>query len=554
MMKRSIRGLTALGALLVAGSGCVDLDVVNTQAPDKDRALADPASIESLVAGTFGVLFTNVHNTVSVNHLFATLADQNSTIPWWGSTVQSRQPRSIFDNSVNVAQQTGPHGPRVLWSGLNEVLSSSHDALRAVRIDGTKFMHGDVDMTARGEAFGKFMQGTAWGYLSMIYDEGIVIPEEVEFQSDVASQVREALTPYPQVREAALGALDEAISIAESNSFTFPSSADSWLWFASPTELSSQHLAQLANTMAARILVLSARTPQERAAVDWNRVLDYTSKGLTYDFGTSLSPDRRSSWLMSASQAIIEVSSDYYCCYRLDYKIVGPADTSGQYQEWIAADIGEREPFLITTPDRRITGASPQLPGAYVRYRSNHNGFTAADGLYRRSFYQWGRHAIRNGQSSLGSGYQIGTAYLATADENNLLRAEALLRLGQLDAAAELINVTRTRAHATTGGVANLPPVTAAGVPESDSCVPRTDAGACGDLLTALRYERMLELVNLDAVRGWADARGFGILPDGTFLQQPVPGNELNLLGLPNYSYGGVGTEWGAVYAPALLN
>src|SRR5690606_10681643 len=317
---------------------------------------------------------------------------------------------------------------------------------------------------------------------------------------------------------AALGALDEAIAIAEENSFSFPSSSETYLWFGSPSELTSQQFVELANTMAARFLVLSARTPAERAALDWSRVLAYTDNGLTYDFGTSLSTGNRSSWLLSGSQAVIEVSSDAVCCYRLSYRVVGPADTSGRYQEWIAMPPAERMPFLVETPDRRITGALPTLSGSYVRYRSNFNGFNATAGTYRQSHYQWGRHAIRHGVSPLSSSYNNGFAYMATADENNLLRAEALLRLGDAQGAAELINITRTRSQ-TASGEPNLPPVTAAGVPESPSCVPRTDTGECGSLLTALRYERILETLNLDAIIGYADMRGFGMLPEGTFLQ-----------------------------------
>ena len=56
-----------------------------------------------------------------------------------------------------------------------------------------------------------------------------------------------------------------------------------------------------------------------------------------------------------------------------------------------------------------------------------------------------------------------------------------------------------------------------------------------------------------DAIRGYMDARGFGILVDGALLHFPVPGNALELYGLENYSYGGVGTPSTAVYRPATL-
>ena len=143
---------------------------------------------------------------------------------------------------------------------------------------------------------------------------------------------------------------------------------------------------------------------------------------------------------------------------------------------------------------------------------------------------------------------------MVTADENNLYRAEALLRTGDLAGAAALINITRTRAH-TYGGVTypGLPAVTTAGVPAGADCVPRTDLGACGDLMVALRYERMIELVGIDAIRGYLDSRGMGMMPDGTWLQLPVPIEQLNQFSLPVYSFGGVGDTWGALYGPLTM-
>jgi hypothetical protein len=141
-----------------------------------------------------------------------------------------------------------------------------------------------------------------------------------------------------------------------------------------------------------------------------------------------------------------------------------------------------------------------------------------------------------------------------TADENNLLRAEALLRTGDAAGAAELINVTRTRTQRIGDTeYPGLPPVTAAGVPtDADgNCVPRQESGACGTLLTALRYERMLELLAIDAIRGYTDSRGWGTLPDGTILSWPIPGNALDLYGMEGYSYGGVGEPNTATFAPA---
>lgn len=551
MFKRTIQRLTVLGAVLLVGAGCQDLDVVNVNEPDRTRALEEPGDVESLIGGAFDVFYTGTTDTWQVNHNFSNYgSEMTTTNEWWATVPLTREPRNAFDNSPDIPNFTGPHGPRDLWAALNEVLSTAHDGLRAIRVDGVTFTEGEADVTPRAEAFAKFMQGWAWGYLAMIYDQVIVIPEDEALSNEINQQAVEALTPYNEAVNVALDALEEAIAIADQNGVTFPAQATSSLWFGTPDPMSTQDFIGLANTVAARILVLSARTPQEREQLDWNRVLDYTGSGLTSDFETVLQPGFRDNLLYDASQG---VAAGFVCCYRLDYRLTGPSDVSGAYQDWINAPIGDRSRFDIVTPDRRITGAEPTDHGAYVRYRSHDFGFNPADGLYRFSAYQWGRHALRMGVDDNATAQNIGTAPMVTVDENNLLRAEALLHTDDPDGAADLINITRTREHTLPDEVtyAGLPEVTADGVPESENCVPRTDDGACGDLLTALRYERMLELAATDAVRGYADSRGFGILPDGSWLQQPVPGNELDLLVLPSYTFGGVGSEWGAVYDPA---
>src|SRR5690606_4857383 len=139
------------------------------------------------------------------------------------------------------------------------------------------------------------------------------------------------------------------------------------------------------------------------------------------------------------------------------------------YQAWIGAPESQRDRFDIVTPDRRITGPTPTSDGSYTRYRADNNGFEPDRGTYFLSAYQWSRHAIENGMTGNNTGNNLGTHAMIKADENRLLRAEALLRTGDRPGAAELINVSRTREQVIgTTTYPGLPPVTAAGVPEVD--------------------------------------------------------------------------------------
>jgi hypothetical protein len=217
---------------------------------------------------------------------------------------------------------------------------------------------------------------------------------------------------------------------------------------------------------------------------------------------------------------------------------VGPADVSGNFQRWLQTPVQQRTRFLITTPDRRITGTTPTSNGSYFRYRADDNGFRSDRGTYNFSAYQWFRRAGNT---------NAGPLLLFGVDENRLLRAEAMFRTGNLTEAANLINVSRTRAQRIgTTNHPGLPAVTAQGVAQAADCVPRNARGECATLLEALMYERMIEAAGADAVRAWVDSRGWGRLPEGTILQFPIPGRELESLRLPLYTFGGIGGQGAA--------
>jgi hypothetical protein len=130
-----------------------------------------------------------------------------------------------------------------------------------------------------------------------------------------------------------------------------------------------------------------------------------------------------------------------------------------------------------------------------------------------------------------------------SVDENRLLRAEAYSRTNNLQEAANLINVSRTReVRIGSTPYQGLPPVTAQGVGEAANCVPRNArSGACGSLMEALIYEREIEAGGWDPMRTWMDRRGLGTLVRGTILHLPIPARYLVSLGVELYSFGGVG-------------
>lgn len=516
-MKKITRRAALLG-LLLSVSACQGLDVTDPMNPDQKRALQDPAAVETLIGQSWKAAWTAIHGSNYAANAFPTIADEmTSTYDGYGQIELAALPRQPFDNTP----ETPSHDVgQDQWKNWFEALSSANEALGAID-RGLVIRTGGADHTTRARAFAKLMQGVSLGYLGELFDKAYIVDEHSPLIEDPEAPLPPYST-YTEMQVAAIASLEEAIAIADTASFTLP---ETWI---TGQSLTSEQLVRMAHSYIARFLVYTARTPEERAAVDWEEVKRQVEQGITEDVGPTIIDFNNPGYSQYWRYAQYGFTSGPE---RADYRLIGPADVSGNYQTWLETPPEDRARFDITTPDRRITGADgPQSDGKYFRYMANDAGFDISYGGYRMSAYQWYRY---------GGRYSSGFVPFMSVDEMRLLEAEAELRLDHPDVAADLINVTR---------VANgeLPPVDADGVPESADCVPRRDDGSCGDLLDALMYERSIELAGLEATRAYLDRRGFGTLAEGTFLQLPVPGEELQLIGEPIYTFGGVGDEWGA--------
>jgi hypothetical protein len=502
---QTVGWLTSLAAIALSGTGCLDLDVTNPNEPDRERALSEARDVESLIGGTFSTWWdvkqgrapgralsqsAEVHTSGSANHFTGDLG---------------QQPRIPVPNQIGYQWGYPVDDP---WNLLNRALAAIRDGLLAIE-DGLQIGPNGVDNT-RAIAFGKFMQGLNHGFIAKLYDRGFVIDETV----DPEQMVQDGdLRPYGEVMQAARAYLAEARQLASQHNFTIPSE-----W--TGRSYSSAQLVQLTHSYEARLMASVARTPEERAQVNWEQVLQHINQGITFDFGNDIEPG--GVW-----------SNEYKTANILSMRFVGPADQSGSWQAWEAADPRAREPFHVDTDDRRIHGADgPQADGIYIE--SPGQVFEDPQrGVWFLSYY---RHLPWR-QAFLDTG-GFGFAPEMTLLEMDYLRAEALVRLGRPEEALPFINARRT-------SVGGLPPATVDGV-SGDRCVPRTITGECADLLRTLLYEKQMETVWLSAGLDYWDQRGFGTLRAGTQLHFPIPAEELETLGQPWYTFGGVGQSGAA--------
>jgi hypothetical protein len=484
------RAVLMLGvtALFTACADLTSLDVENPNNPDALRALSSADDVEALIGSTFFNWHQNQKSAypswpLSVASFEVTSSWGNYGMQDWGTI-----PRMSFQNNSGYGYRGAAETP---WYRNYGVISSANDGLAAIAA-GMTF----GDNTRRAHAFAKFNQGMAYGMLALLYDQAFLVDE----REDLASLVFE-LKPYTAIRDAAVAMLDEAAVLASGGSFTIPAA-----WMPSQPQMTSDGLARLAKSYSARIIALSARTPQERAAVNWADVTARANAGITRDF--LLDYDGDEWWELPKNYAGNQT------WMRASYYTIGETDKSGAYQAWLNTPPTQRQPFNIVTDDRRITGAAgPTSPGKDFRHVGP-SAFQAARGTYFFSNYMLSKFSF------LWPSY-AGVVPMMQVTEMDLLRAEALIRAGgagNLAAAAELINRTRVVRG-------ELPPALA------------TESAA--DLMAKMQYEKRIELFMTATGNHFFDARGWGRLIQGTPLHMPVPARELETLGMPLYTFGG---------------
>lgn len=530
-----IRQLLIPGVLAISALACQDMDITNPNNPDREIVVSSAVDVEALISTSFRRWFNLTQNTTPSMALAAAADEFTTGFTDFGGHEQGIEPRNAIDNGPIAANSPN----RVPISTLYSIIGGVNIGLQAIQKHNLKIMAGGQDVTPRAQAFGKFVQGLSHGYAALLYDKSWVYSEVVDTDTILfttgSTQVQDLVRPYTEVRDTALAQLREALRIAQGSTFTIPGNfTGDWT---PGVAMTNAQFARLVNSYIARVMVYSARTPAERAAVDWNQVIQHIDAGITSDFAPTGTPDILESWYKHrAARHRTTTPGDFM---RVDYQAIGAADQGNGFINWRNAAWANRNPFIMTNvQDRRLmvsptatcTSAQANALANEGSYIGCHVAtiFSVARGTGQRSYYYF--HRLGRGVT-----YNTGPLLAMTVAEMDLLKAEGLIRLGRAAEAIPLINKTR---------VANgkLPPVTLDGAP-APLCTPRKFNGDCGSLWDALRYEKRIEGMGVDPGVGHWDARGWGAMVVNTPLHYPMPGNELQLMRIPEYTTGGGGQD-----------
>jgi starch-binding outer membrane protein, SusD/RagB family len=488
-------------AAMLSVAACAELEVTNPNNPDIARALASPADVAKIGKSSVNSWFLTSTYQEPYMMLQVTADAGTANFGNFGMRFNNLEPRVAYNNNSAGTDAQATVRP---WDDNYGALGAANDALKA--IVGGLVIPG-ADATAKTQAAALFAQAGALTNLALIFDKAFVVTERTDLTK------APELIPYAQVRDSALKSWDAVIALT---------AGKTWSWDADVMPLTvpqtAANINRIANTMAARTLMLSARTGAENTATNWQRVLAYADKGITgtglTDIDFSVLNDGDNVWY---SQILNYGNLDSWT--RVDQRLVNrmapnvPAKYAGTN---VAPVSDDRRMGAVTTPCTGAGQPAACLTGITTDYV--YLGTVIGDparGIFMQSPYYHRRW--REVSFAVAGSTKAGKAMpYVLAAENDLMIAEALVRTnGDLNRAATLVNKTRV----TRGGLAPVAANSAA-------------------LLAAISYERDVELLNTNGLSLF-DARRLEQLQTGTFRQLPIPAKELETLRLPIYTFGG---------------
>lgn len=482
MKKLSLNLLFIVFALFFLNS-CEDLDIEDSNNPSDNQVLLtyDFNQISLTYSSLYNDWFMITHNFDGPALNLWIMADAG-TSSWGGlyANFAGIEPAIVFDNTAENTYYTKYYG---FYKTLHQILNSANNLIKLASTDN-EITYDDLRQNEMLRAYGYFMQGISLGYLGLIYDQGFIITETTDVTEDIE------ISNYNELISEALNSLDTTIKICDQNAFTIPEE-----WIPLEITLNETTFGQLANSFAARILSYSPRNSTENENLNWQRIYDYASNGIDYDF----SPIADDIYWYS--------SYHNYACYIgfgwVDMRIINMMDPD-MPSRWPIEDGYD----LIPEPKDNTTDAFDNRIVTDFSYLSSCS-MNPDRGLYFFSCYRFSRY-----DEYLST--QVGTMPEMYKAENDLLLAEAALMTEKYSEAANIIN---TGTRVTRGGLSSI----------SEDPTEIEDA---------IFHERNIELFCSGIGIEFFCMRKADKLQNGTILHFPIPGAELTLLDLDYYTFG----------------
>lgn len=475
---------------LISITSCMDMDIKNLNNPDTTVVLGDPDAVKALTGGLFKTWFGANHDpywaldqrTETPGHVLWYMAD-NGTTSWanFGAYDLAMEPREAYVNTPTYSRRMLTEA---YYKNIVSVATSCVDVIDV--IDNGMQIGKDGEDTDMVVAMSKFVLGISNGYLGLMFDKAYPIRTVEDYENNETST-------YQEMVNIGITQLEEAIAICEDSntSFTLP---ETWIPGSTYTNV---ELAELAHSFIARLMVYAPRNKSQDNSTDWSQVLFHAEKGINMD----LAPVGDGVWGSWRSYYINQTVKDGWG--KIDMRLINMMDTS----------------MPSTFPESGLISDLPNnglANSADARLLTDFE-YDPKNDKPERGYYRWTTYRYKRFDDFITvGGLGMGIIEFRTA-ENELFIAEAKLRTLDFQGAADIVN-SGTRISR-----GNLPQV----------------AATEQELKEAIWYERNIELVLVGVGVNFFDMRRNDLLQKGNLLHFPLPAQQLQLLGLPYYTFGG---------------
>jgi len=473
-----------------------DIDVKNENQPQtsdlKDQYFAQ-------IKNAYGAWY-NASIAASPSIGFANADLITAATPGWGSGTMWFRPRGVLFNG-----QT-PDPVIIInfgaWYNYYSGIPVVTNVLKSLKDPSFRVIVNKEDYTQRIQAHAYLLQAMLYGNIALLYDKAYLFTEDSGEAQNFDYQAN--TKGYKELITFSLDRIDKAVAILQQDI-----NADDPEEVMPGVTFTKTQLIQFANSMAARLLACSPRTPAEATAINWQRVKTYASNGLQTDFKVRYDEGWRGKVISrdDGSNSFALFNMDWIRVNQKVINMMAPSDPAAVFP-WPVGTL--KLGGVSNSPDARFT--------KYFTYSDINNWF--GQGRTGRPGYGWfilSEYKYTRYENVVQTNQGLVDHFLRV--ENDTYLAEAKIRLGEAGA-ADLINRSRV-------GLGNLP-----AAQDSDP-----------DLLNKLYYERYVESDLVWLNLGFYDKRRRGELLPGTAYHFPIPADELLQHGQSVYTFGGVGKE-----------
>jgi hypothetical protein len=475
--------MLASASLLLFAAACgQELAVENLSNPDVGRVFAAAQGVEATIASGYQATHNAITNTALQPEVEVMALESYSSLNNFNMGVRVSIPRNPIQNSNGAPSVFGEYSSLERAARLMVNAIDALNLLQKSSPSGTALADKAGDL--RAKSFAYFAAGVDLGWTALIYDStGIVTP-------GMASDSIPPLSAAADVMKVAISFLDSAFNLANTpaadgaNGFPIPAA---WV---GGTSMTRDQFLRFIRSYRARFRAGVARTPAQRAAVDWAKIIDDTENGIQAN--VMMVVGGTTGWNIGFNSSQMHVDPGWS---QMSMMYFGMADTSGGYANFIKTPLATRDGyFLVKTPDKRWPSGetrtaqqnfakTPPAFGGYPYIINRTLAEVPGDG-WGISFYDFFRlKYIRLASGTTGPYPEF------TKAENDLLAAEAYIRTGDVAKATAKIDISRVAAGLPklSGVITSATGVVAGGARSVPQVTAPAGTGWCGERLEGLK-------------------------------------------------------------------